>query len=130
MCEVCHCDIHCKPVGSYLYNNARCWPCCGSLLHTVYVPTFWTVKRCSHFGMAFYFGQPQWERMNSLTRYRFQFLRKVYGIPQHDSLLCFRHAAHDWSVELSSQSYHFISPLTIQATKCYIVAEYIHSFSS
>ena len=86
-----HLDIRCKPVARYVYNSARCWPCCGSLIHVVCMPPLCKVKRCPNCGMAFYLGTPQWEQHSSTTRYRVQFLRKTNGIPLTESLPQFPH---------------------------------------
>ena len=103
-CDICHLDLNCKPVGRYVYTSARCWPCCGSLIHVTCMPPLWSIKRCHHCGMAYYLGTPQWARQSSTTRHRVSFLRQSFHISLTDSLPSFHfsHPSRRWDTPVIS----------------------------
>ena len=93
-CEDCHLDLRCKPIARYVYDLARCWPCCGSLIHIACMPPLCKLKRCPYCGMAFYFGEPQWERQSPDTRYRVRFIHRANGISLTEALPRLSHSRH------------------------------------
>jgi len=88
-CDECDADIRCKPTARYVYDNARCWPCCGSLIHKSCMPPLCRLRRCPHCHMAYFLAEPLWERQGAHTRDRIRTIRAKNGIPQHAILPSF-----------------------------------------
>ena len=79
-CDECDMDLRCKPIARYVYDQARCWPCCGSLMHTACMPPLCRLRRCPYCGMAYFLGEPLWERQSDETKYRVRAIRRRNGI--------------------------------------------------
>ena len=82
-CEECDADIRCKPTARYVYDTARCWPCCGCLIHKPCMLPLCRIRRCPYCNMAYFLAEPLWERQSAITRDKIRKYRDQNGIPRH-----------------------------------------------
>ena len=85
-CTICQMDVSSKPITDHIYDNARVWPCCGSMIHFPCFQPSVTIRRCLQCSVPYYLGYPQRDRASQHSLQRMKELRRTFGISQQETL--------------------------------------------